>query len=525
MITVTRTLKATLDRKAIRSEQFDGREHLVVPVIALIGDMVIEAMGSEGPEFVPLEELEKSVSFWNNRPVMSDHPAEGSANSPDVLQRQGMGSIFNTKIEDKKLKFENWIDVSKVEALGGEPLDTLQRLRNGEVVETSIGANVAIVPRDMEIDGKKIIGQWSNIIPDHNALLPRGAIGACSVAMGCGTRTARKKEDRQAMLAHIRNLLSDKGISDRELQRKLYEAVGELPLSSFGIETDKVNAEYWGIEAVYQESSTCISIFWVGDNVRFFRHRYRMTGMTVEITGKPEEVTPIEPRFETLESVQSDNDPQDNKPQDKLTSKGETQVADKPDVKVTSVAAGRDQATQCNNTDNSNSSQCCERKARLVARLLELSSFTEADKPKLEAMDIGMLENFLKPYESAEEVVEEPAATTSSDTDTNDSVTVSSAWKKQADAAIAWFNEQQATERSEAIAALKGKVSFTDEDLKKLDNRTLRTLAADFKKLEDQTSVKPKHRQANYSLQAPADTSADTPAFKPAPLPYSKEVN
>jgi hypothetical protein len=45
-----------------------------------------------------------------------------------------------------------------------------------------------------EYEGKKYLGAWHDIVPDHLALLPKTDEGACSVEMGCGVRAAKQQE-------------------------------------------------------------------------------------------------------------------------------------------------------------------------------------------------------------------------------------------------------------------------------------------------------------------------------------------
>lgn len=173
---------------AVRMASWNDREHMVVPVVALV-EGVIHAINAEVPEYVPLETLSATPHVWNNRPAVLKHPVlngrQISANAPHVLEAQGLGSVFNAGVKGNKLHMEAYIDPAKAEKLGAAKM--LERLRNGEVVEVSVGAYVVTEPSSGEHNGKPYKAVWKQIVPDHLAFLPDG-IGACNSSMGCGTR-------------------------------------------------------------------------------------------------------------------------------------------------------------------------------------------------------------------------------------------------------------------------------------------------------------------------------------------------
>ena len=179
--------------EGIRTAQFSGREHLVVPVVALVGDSVISALGSAGPEFIPAAVVEASVSGWRGEPVMGDHPSSEdgrllSANEPEVLEAVCLRAHLPPVYKDKRLTVEAYIDPELAVAAGAEGL--LERLHSGQTVEVSIGAYVRTEARQGIHAGQRYSAVWTDILPDHLALLPEGSIGACSVAMGCGAPRA-----------------------------------------------------------------------------------------------------------------------------------------------------------------------------------------------------------------------------------------------------------------------------------------------------------------------------------------------
>lgn len=169
-----------------RRETFDGREHLVVPVIALM-EGVIHAVNAETPEFVPFAALASTPVSWNGRPVVLGHPAEDgkqiAANSPKVLESQALGTVFNARMDGKRLVCEAWIDIAKAKKIGAEKM--LVALESGEMVEVSIGAFVQTKDEIGTFGTKPYKARWMTIAPEHLAMLPGGR-GACSIEMGCG---------------------------------------------------------------------------------------------------------------------------------------------------------------------------------------------------------------------------------------------------------------------------------------------------------------------------------------------------
>lgn len=193
MTTAQKQSYIVTNSNAVRRESFEGREHLVVPVVMVVQGVL---QGSDGNVLFPPEEIDKYPAAWNGRPIPVLHPeqngAQVSANSPDIIEKNTIGSIFNAYSEGGKLKAEAWIDVEKAIRLGNEPL--LAQLENGEVVEISTGYFSDLEPKRGTWEGVDYIGVHRNIRPDHLALLP-GEVGACSIEDGCGTRVNSKKGD------------------------------------------------------------------------------------------------------------------------------------------------------------------------------------------------------------------------------------------------------------------------------------------------------------------------------------------
>lgn len=187
-------LTGAVNTTEVRFGTLLGVEHVVAPIVLLVGDSIIFPINAEHPEFVPADVLSVAPAGWNGRPLMSgDHPSEDgamlSANTPAVLDRQLTGSLFNAKFENNRLKGEVWIDPARA-AVVPDGLEILQRIKDGDPVEISVGAFVVVERTAGEHNGKPYGSIWREIVPDHIALLREGLIGACSVEMGCGTPRA-----------------------------------------------------------------------------------------------------------------------------------------------------------------------------------------------------------------------------------------------------------------------------------------------------------------------------------------------
>jgi hypothetical protein len=171
----------------IRHETFNGRDHIVAPVIALVEGVHI---GSGGALFYPASEMEKYVEAWNGRPLPVMHPQDGSnyvsANTPRRIEEQSVGQLFNMRYEDehKRLVGEIWIDVEKAKSISPVVLETIQA---GRKLEISTALYSDGDGKAGEWNGEKFDQTVYNYRPDHLALLP-GGTGACSWEDGCGIR-------------------------------------------------------------------------------------------------------------------------------------------------------------------------------------------------------------------------------------------------------------------------------------------------------------------------------------------------
>lgn len=181
------TITTNLEHEGVRREVFEGEEHLVVPVVMIVSGVLNGAL-------VTSQEFGKYVESWNGRPVPVLHPERQgvpvSASQPDIIEKNTIGVLFNTRVEGERLKSEAWLNVAKAQRLGyGQLLDEIAA---GKIIEISTGYFSDAENKAGEYNGVGYTEIHRNIRPDHLALLP-GEIGACSVADGCGTRVNSDK--------------------------------------------------------------------------------------------------------------------------------------------------------------------------------------------------------------------------------------------------------------------------------------------------------------------------------------------
>lgn len=183
------TLSVKPDTSAIRVVQFNSRAHLVVPVVAMVGNSVVWPSNADGPEFVPISALESvNPMNWNDRACVAGHPDtdNGSANAPEVLEGLCFGRTFNACIDDGKLKMDAYLDVERAKEISGDAWSVVDRLQLGEMVEISIGALVSTKEEPGEHNGQTYQYVWQAFVSDHLAFLRPDERGACSNKIGCG---------------------------------------------------------------------------------------------------------------------------------------------------------------------------------------------------------------------------------------------------------------------------------------------------------------------------------------------------
>ena len=183
-------ITATADYE-IREITYQGRTHLVVPVV-----MMVEGVhnGSGGPIFHRAEILQDLPERWNGIPITVNHPEQNeinvSGNSPEIMDQYAVGQVFNAHY-DNGLKAEAYIDLERIQEISPEALAYLRARRP---LDVSVGVFNAVEPITGEWDGETYESVAVNYVPDHLALLPGGQ-GACAWADGCGIRVNKEGGD------------------------------------------------------------------------------------------------------------------------------------------------------------------------------------------------------------------------------------------------------------------------------------------------------------------------------------------
>jgi len=177
-----------------------GKPHLVVPVV-----MMVEGVhnGSHGPLLHKIDELGKYPEVWNGIPVVLDHPTvDGvpvSANHPDIVDNVMLGRVYNTYVEDNKLKSEVWFDEERLSEVAPE---VYEALNNGKLLEVSVGVFSDEEEVEGEWQGEKYVAVAHNHRPDHLAVLVE-SVGACSIKDGCGLGVNNTKTDGMETLEKV----------------------------------------------------------------------------------------------------------------------------------------------------------------------------------------------------------------------------------------------------------------------------------------------------------------------------------
>lgn len=213
---------------AVRREMFDGRAHVVAPVV-LITEGVHN--GSGGPTFYPAEEIEYFAQMWNGVPLPVFHPEVGgslvSCNDPTIIQQYSVGRLWNVWYDNdaRKLRGEIWVDIAKAREVSPE---VLSMIYEHKPLEVSTGLFAENDPSTGSWNGEQYESIARNIRPDHLALLPGGR-GACSYEDGCGVRANKEggdemnDEGKGSRLVHI--IVSNEDVSYEQLSRDLQVAV------------------------------------------------------------------------------------------------------------------------------------------------------------------------------------------------------------------------------------------------------------------------------------------------------------
>jgi len=222
-----------LNNYTARRSSIKGQDYLVVPVTMIVEGVLNRIRYTK-------DEMFESYSFWNNRPAVLNHPADGfSANRREILEDFGLGMILNTQFdmdEQEKglLVAEAWFNISETQRIAP---DVFERLEAGDPIEVSTGLVIDIHRVDNSYyEGELFEYLATNYKPDHLAILPKD-LGACSISDGCGIRQNMEqenneegnyKENEMKLQEMIDKLAEKTALNAEELGKMSEEAINTL---------------------------------------------------------------------------------------------------------------------------------------------------------------------------------------------------------------------------------------------------------------------------------------------------------
>lgn len=214
----------------VRRETFLGREHIVIPTVAVVPGVL-------NGELLPPEEVEDSAEAWEGQTVVLGHPHKHgkkiSANLREILEsEQAVGRFFNTNVENGTLKGEIWADVAALtESKDGQrTLQVLEAWENDEdeaqMLEVSTAYWRHVQNGSGVHKGKSYEGIQRNLRPNHLAILLHES-GACSVHDGCGAPRVNAEEDDMNPWKRLKGLYTSAkhGMSHDEIRHRLLEEI------------------------------------------------------------------------------------------------------------------------------------------------------------------------------------------------------------------------------------------------------------------------------------------------------------
>jgi hypothetical protein len=316
---------------AVRRENYRGKEHIVVPVVALV-EGVIQCANCPVPELALATEFGKFLGAWDGRPVTVPHPMKDGeltgAGSPEMLEQFQIGLTFNAKLEDKKLHMEAWIDPDLAAQVTHGPnlLERVQLLESGQEVQIEVSTGFFAIgfPTKGKFNGEPYQNIIRDIKPDHLALLLEDQVGACNWEDGCGVRphfiaacSCQEKEDESDDGKLHQKFIARRGA---QLLESLERAPSDLRAQSEGLSfqditrgltlalSDALAGDFLFIDAVFQNSV----VYEVWSNLKYWERSWMQSGSDFVLGDEIVEVRP-ETKFVPVVSKQpSDNQSRGN---------------------------------------------------------------------------------------------------------------------------------------------------------------------------------------------------------------------
>lgn len=170
---------------SVREVVRNGVKYLVAEITMIVPGVL---SGSKGPILYRDNDVSASADSWNGMPLTVQHPVINgenvSARSPEVAEQFKVGTVYNCKYIDGKLKAEGWFNADKTKKTD---IRVYNALVQGQQMEVSTGL---FLKYDEAMLGSQHNGRPYSYVakeykPDHLAVLP-DKVGACSLQDGCG---------------------------------------------------------------------------------------------------------------------------------------------------------------------------------------------------------------------------------------------------------------------------------------------------------------------------------------------------
>ncbi|MBV7482518.1 hypothetical protein [Bordetella sp. BOR01] len=175
-----------VNKKAIRREQYNGREHVVIPSYTMPFDVVMNG------GLYPKDQIVANYKKLDGTLAPLGHPTVNgafvSAFSPEGINQGHIGAWNrNTKLVGNRVYTEKWLDVEFAQNTEGGKrlLDRLNAIEKGEgdPIHTSVAVFLDRIAANSDADGYDWIANIRSI--DHDAIL-LDEPGAATPAQGVG---------------------------------------------------------------------------------------------------------------------------------------------------------------------------------------------------------------------------------------------------------------------------------------------------------------------------------------------------
>lgn len=188
------TILTFASRGKHRRQQFEGKEHLVCPVV-----MMVEGVWNcnEGPVYYSKDQLKLFCAGWNNKPIVPDHPKSEDGtyilvNNAEILEKSRLGFLTNVIMDNNRLTGEAWVEE---DAVRSKSPDLYAKILANQQIEVSLGMEADCLIGEGEFNGVKYSMEAVDIRPDHLALITKGK-GACSLQDGAGLLVLSYHDDK-----------------------------------------------------------------------------------------------------------------------------------------------------------------------------------------------------------------------------------------------------------------------------------------------------------------------------------------